>query len=59
MFAFYYNSNGEKNLLNGAIKGKILGLSVGCICAPAAEVTPARPVAALIRTVQWHFNHLC
>lgn len=29
MFAFYSNSNGEKkNLLNGAVKGKILGLCV-------------------------------
>lgn len=27
MFEFYSNSNGEKNLLNGAIKGKILELS--------------------------------
>lgn len=58
MFAFYYNSNGEKNLLNGAMKGKILGLSVACICAPTAEVTPARPVTALIWTIQWHFYHL-
>ena len=58
MFACYYNSNREKNLLNGAIKGKVLGLSVACICAPAAEVIPARPVTALIRNIQWRFNHL-
>ena len=58
MFAFYYNSNGEKNLLNGAVKGEILGLSVTSICAPRAEVTPARPVTAVIRTIQWHFCRL-
>lgn len=49
MLAFYYNSNGEKNLLNGAIKGNTLGLPVASSCAPAAEITPAtkadRPVA--------------
>lgn len=58
MFAFYCSSNGEKNLLNGAVKGEVLGLSVARICAPTAEVTPARPVAALIRTIQRHFYHL-
>lgn len=46
MFAFYYNSNGEKNLLNGAIKGNILGLPVASVCAPAAEVTPASKAVA-------------